>query len=106
MGDIAGFAFGGANAEIAVVAAGDFHLLAALKSAADVERDHGAVEIDVVARTGALDLADLLRFAVGGRKKKKQECKNAPVAQSGQWEIKMDGRFHTSIQPQELYRWQ
>jgi hypothetical protein len=77
-----------------------------LESATDVERDHGAVEIDVVSGTGALDLADILRFAVGGRKKKKQECKNTRVAQSGQREIKMDGRFHKSIQPQEVYRWQ
>jgi hypothetical protein len=106
LGDIAGFALGGANAEIAVVAAGDFHLLAALKSATDVERDHGAVEIDVVAGAGALDLADLLGFAMSRRKKKKQESKKTRVAQSGELEIKMDERFHTSISPQEVYRWQ
>ena len=66
LGDIAGFALGGANAEIAVVAAGDFDLLATLERAADVESNHGAVEVDVVAGAGALDLADVLGFAVCG----------------------------------------
>jgi len=106
LGDIAGFALGGANAEIAVVAAGDFHLLAALERAADIESDHGAVEIDIVSGTGALDLADLLGFAMSRRKKEKQESKKARVAQRGEREMKMDGSFHTSISPQEVYRWQ
>jgi len=106
LGDIAGFAFGGADAEIAVVAAGDFDLLTALESATNVEGDHGAVEIDVVSGAGALDLPDILRSAVCRRKKKKQESKDTRVAQSGDREIKMHGRFHTPISPQEVYRWQ
>lgn len=106
LGDIAGFALSGANPEIAVVAACDFDLLATLERAADIESDHGAVKIDVVAGAGALDLSNLLGFAMRRRKKKKQESKKARVAQSGQREIKMDGRFHTSISPQEVYRWQ
>jgi hypothetical protein len=46
-----------------IVAASDFHLLAALQSQANIESGHGAVEVDKIAWARALDLADTLRFA-------------------------------------------
>ena len=65
--DVAGFAFGSAHAEVIIIATGDFHLLAAWKRGANIESDHRAVNIDVVAWADTLDLAEILRFRARGR---------------------------------------
>ena len=72
-GNVADFAFGGADGKIGIRAAGDLHDFAALERGAHIHGGHGAVQINVAVVACTFDASRGLRFAIR-RDKEKKAC--------------------------------